>query len=76
MNVNPLMIKKLNKIYCKLAKIKNKEGDYTLSVINWIKKIKSELKYNSPEKVANINFIPLKIVEELDAIPEFYLKYL
>jgi len=76
MDVNPLMIKKLNKIYCKLAKIKNKEGDYTLSVVGWIKKMKTELKYNSSEKVANMNFISLKIVEELDSIPEFYLKFL
>jgi hypothetical protein len=76
MNINPLMVKEIQKIYCKLAKIKNKEGDYTLSVINWIKKMKSELNNNSPENVAKINNISLKLVEKLDKIPSIYLEYL
>ena len=76
MNINPLMVKEIQKIYCKLAKIKNNQGDYTLSVINWIKKIKSELNNNSPEKVAEINNISLKLVNKLDKIPLIYLNYL
>jgi len=76
MKINPRMVKEIQKIYCKLAKIKNKEGDYTLSVINWIKKMKSELKFNTPERVAEINQVPLKIVEKLDEIPNIYVNYL
>jgi len=76
MKINPEMIKEIQGIYCELVKIKNKDGDYSLSVINWIKKMKSELKFNTCEKVAKINNIPVKLVERLDSIPNIYINYL
>jgi hypothetical protein len=76
MKINPKMIKKMQKIYCKLVKIKNKDKDYSLSVINWIKKMKYELNSNSVKKVAELNFIPKKLVKKLNKISIIYLEYL
>jgi hypothetical protein len=60
--MTPEMIKK------ELKEIAYKDNDFTLNIDNWFTKIQSELRNNSIKKVAEINQIPISLVEAIQSI--------
>jgi len=64
-----------DELYKKIEKIVRDDGDETLKIDEFIRKMKSELEFHRyPEKVAEINFIPLELILEIQKIDKKDLK--
>ena len=64
------------KVYKKLHKQKLKDKDYTLSIKEWLKKMKRELEIYNIEEVAKKNHISKKLVKKIAKINEDFLRFL
>ena len=64
------------KVYKKLHKIKLKDKDYTLSIKEWLKKMKRELEIYNIEEVAKRNHISKKLVKKIAKLNVDFIRFL